>query len=172
MNTNRSLRSGRSLFGTTIALAISGAVAPTSAQSTGASRSHGSVIRPFHLHRGSFALLAILAAILTVLGLSSCTGHASATGTSPATPITAGPSSSTTPGLAITTRSLPAGQGLAAYTARLGATGGTAPYRWNGIGGALPPGLTLSASTGNIAGAPTKTGAFSVTMQVTASGAP
>src|SRR4029077_8978492 len=43
---------------------------------------------------------------------------------------------------------------------------------WNGIGGSLPPGLTLNASTGNIAGAPTKTGAFSVTMQVTDSAAP
>jgi hypothetical protein len=36
----------------------------------------------------------------------------------------------------------------------------------------LPPGLTLNASTGNIAGAPTTTGAFSVTMQVTDSAAP
>jgi IPT/TIG domain/Putative Ig domain len=156
----------------TIAPAISVVVAPTSGLSTAASRSHGSVIRLFHLYRRSFALLATLAAILTVLGLSSCTGHTSATGTSLATPITAGPSSSTTPGLAITTSSLPAGQGQAAYTARLVATGGTAPYSWHGIVGSLPPGLTLTASTGNIAGAPTKTGAFSVTMQVTDSADP
>jgi cellulase (glycosyl hydrolase family 5)/IPT/TIG domain-containing protein/putative Ig domain-containing protein len=131
-----------------------------------------SVIHPFHLHRGSFALLATFAAILAVLGLSSCTGHTSAAGTSPGTPSTAGPAVSTTPGLVITTSSLPSGQGQAAYTARLGATGGTAPYSWNGIEGSLPPGLTLNASTGDIAGAPTKTGAFSVTMQVTDSAAP
>jgi hypothetical protein len=129
-----------------------------------------SVIQPFHLHRGSFALLATLAAILAVFGLSGCTGHTSAAGTSPGTPSTAGPGVST--GLVITTSSLPAGQPQAAYTARLGATGGTAPYSWNGIAGSLPPGLTLDASTGNIAGAPTKTGAFSVTMQVTDSATP
>jgi hypothetical protein len=124
--------------------------------------------RPFHLHRGRFALLASFAAILAVLSLSSCTGHTSAA--TPSTP--AGPTVSPTTGLAITTSSLPAGQPQAAYTARLGATGGTAPYSWIGIGGSLPPGLTLNASTGNIAGAPTTTGAFSVTMQVTDSAAP
>jgi IPT/TIG domain/Putative Ig domain len=172
MNANRSLRSGGSLFGMTIAPALSVVVASSSAQPTAASRSYGSVIRPFHLHHRSFALVATLAAILTVLGLSSCTGHTSATGTSPATPITAGPSLRTTPGLVITTSSLPAGQGQAAYTARLGATGGTAPYSWHGIVGSLPPGLTLDASTGNIAGAPTKTGAFSVTVQVADSADP
>ena len=68
--------------------------------------------------------------------------------------------------LQITTSSLPAGQAQAAYTAQLGATGGTAPYSWKVIGGSLPSGLTLNASTGNIAGAPAQAGAFSLTMQV------
>ena len=77
-----------------------------------------SAIHPFHLPGRSFALLATFAAILAVLGLSSCTTHTSAAGTSPATPSTAGPAVSTTPGLVITTSSLPSGQGQAAYTAR------------------------------------------------------
>ena len=44
---------------------------------------------------------------------------------------------------------------------------GTKPYTWALIGGALPPGLTLTRATGVIDGAPTAAGIFSFTAQVT-----
>src|ERR1700730_16415367 len=124
-----------------------------------------SVIHPFHLPGRSFALLAAFAAILAVFGLSSCTGHTSAAGTSPATPSTAGPAVSTTPGLVIATSSLQAGQPQVPYAAQLGATGGTASYSWSVSSGNLPAGLTLS-STGAISGTPTQSGTFSFTVSV------
>jgi hypothetical protein len=70
--------------------------------------------------------------------------------------------------LTITTTSLPGGSLNAAYTATLAATGGVTPYSWSIAGGALPPGLTLTGSTGRIAGTPTATGTFNFTAQVTA----
>jgi hypothetical protein len=77
-----------------------------------------------------------------------------------------------TPTLQITTSSLPAGQVQSPYTFRLAESGNTEPSSWSVVGGSLPLGLTLNASTGNIAGAPTKAGTFSVTMQVRDSAAP
>ena len=76
------------------------------------------------------------------------------------------------PTLQITTNSLPAGQVQSPYTFRLGESGNTEPSSWSVVGGSLPLGLTLNASTGNIAGAPTKAGTFSVTMQVRDSAVP
>lgn len=60
----------------------------------------------------------------------------------------------TPPALVVTTASLPGGQVGSAYTANLGASGGTAPYRWSLSGGTLPGGLSLSTS-GVISGTPT-----------------
>jgi putative Ig domain-containing protein len=77
-------------------------------------------------------------------------------------------SPSATGALTITTTALPNGQVGTAYTATLTATGGTTPYTWALTGGTLPAGLTLSATTGAIAGTPTATAnntplSFSVT---------
>ena len=66
----------------------------------------------------------------------------------------------------ISTTSLPAATMGTAYTAALGATGGTAPYTWSVTGGALPSGLSLS-SAGVISGTPTAAGTVSFTVQVT-----
>ena len=56
---------------------------------------------------------------------------------------------------AITTTTLANGQVNVAYSATLAATGGTTPYTWSVISGALPAGLSLNGATGAITGTPT-----------------
>ena len=71
-------------------------------------------------------------------------------------------------GLTITTAPvLPNGAIGASYSQSLDAVGGAAPYSWSITRGALPGGLTLSPSTGMIAGTTTVSGTFSFTVQVT-----
>lgn len=67
----------------------------------------------------------------------------------------------------ITTTSLPNGSFNAAYNQTLQVSGGVAPLTWGVISGALPPGLGLNASNGQISGTATQTGTFSFTVQVT-----
>ena len=69
--------------------------------------------------------------------------------------------------LAITTTSLPAATGGAAYSATLAATGGITPYTWSVSSGSLPPGLTLNPSTGVISGTPDVAGTYDFTVTVT-----
>ena len=68
--------------------------------------------------------------------------------------------------LSITTASLPQGRVLTGYSATLTAAGGTPPYTWSRIAGALPNGLTLSSS-GTISGTPAKPGSYTFTVRVT-----
>jgi Putative Ig domain len=75
--------------------------------------------------------------------------------------------------VAIMTTSLPAAQVGVAYTATLVASGGSSPYTWSVAGGALPTGLSLSATTGVISGTPTTaTSNAAVSFAVAASGSP
>ena len=69
--------------------------------------------------------------------------------------------------LSIATTGLPLGTAGTAYTASLAASSGTAPYKWSISSGSLPPGLTLSASTGAISGTPTGAGTSSFRVVVT-----
>ena len=69
--------------------------------------------------------------------------------------------------LAITTGNpMPNGTVNAGYSMTLSANGGTPPYTWSIVSGALPPGLTLNPTTGAISGTPNTTGNFSFTAQV------
>lgn len=69
--------------------------------------------------------------------------------------------------LQLTTTYLPVGSINGNYNASLTATGGAPPYSWSKMAGQLPPGVTLSAATGTIAGTPSQAGTFSFTAQVT-----
>lgn len=80
--------------------------------------------------------------------------------------------SSTPTDLAVNTTSLPAGTVNTAYSAQLAATGGVTPYNWLVSAGSLPPGLSLEAATGVIAGTPTAAGTYTFTAQVTDSQSP
>jgi uncharacterized protein (TIGR03437 family) len=60
---------------------------------------------------------------------------------------------------------LPSGTANAAYSAPLAAAGGTGPYSYEVVEGALPPGLSISGSA--ISGTPSAAGTFLATVQVT-----
>jgi hypothetical protein len=70
-----------------------------------------------------------------------------------------------TSGLALTTLSLPSGQPNQAYSATLQATGGSGPYTFEVVSGALPTGLSLS-TTGALTGIPTANTGANFTVRV------
>jgi Putative Ig domain len=71
------------------------------------------------------------------------------------------------PALSVATTSLAnAAQGTP-YSAPLAASGGVPPLTWAISSGALPPGLTLTTTTGQISGTPTTQGTFPLTVEVT-----
>ncbi len=73
-----------------------------------------------------------------------------------------------TPKLTITSTSpLPGGTVQTGYSQSLTASGGTPPYNWSVISGALPDGLGLNSAGGVIAGTPAKAGTFPFTVRVT-----
>ncbi|SFH02915.1 Putative Ig domain-containing protein [Ensifer sp. OV372] len=73
--------------------------------------------------------------------------------------------------LTVTPVSLPAPAISSAYSQTIATTGGVSPYTYARVGGALPPGLTLS-SAGVLSGTPTGSGPYNFTVRVTDSTAP
>ncbi len=73
--------------------------------------------------------------------------------------------------LNISPDSLPVMEVSASFSQTLTATNGIAPYTWSISGGALPPGLNLSAG-GVLSGTPTSAGRFTVTIFASDSGSP
>jgi hypothetical protein len=61
---------------------------------------------------------------------------------------------------------LPGGEVALAYSAAFSANGGTTPYAWSIIAGALPGGLNLGQD-GSVSGTPTTPGTFTFSVQVT-----
>jgi hypothetical protein len=73
--------------------------------------------------------------------------------------------------LSVSTSSLPSGTMGKSYSSGLQAAGGTSPYTWSIISGALAAGLTLG-STGQVSGTPTASGNFSIGVTVKDAGSP
>ncbi len=71
-----------------------------------------------------------------------------------------------TPPMVITATSLPAGTAGQAYNGGFTLTSGVPPYNWLIDAGALPPGLTINPSTGQVSGTPTTVGTFTFTVEV------
>jgi uncharacterized protein YhjY with autotransporter beta-barrel domain len=69
------------------------------------------------------------------------------------------------PPLTISPPSLPAASQNVPYSQTVTASGGTGPYNYIVLSGALPPGLTLNAGTGQISGTPTTAGTYGFTIQ-------
>lgn len=69
--------------------------------------------------------------------------------------------------LAILSGDLPSGTVDRVYSRQLEVSGGTAPFSWNITAGALPDGLDLNTSTGEISGTPTLTGEETFSVRVT-----
>jgi hypothetical protein len=67
--------------------------------------------------------------------------------------------------LGIVTSALPPGQVGTAYRLCLAARGGTPPYSWGLVAGALPTGLVLDSAAGGIRGTPTQTETTNLTLE-------
>jgi len=71
------------------------------------------------------------------------------------------------PALTIPTTALPGATVGSPYSAAVVANGGSTPYAWTVVSGALPAGLSLNGTSGAITGTPSASGTFSFTARVT-----
>ena len=114
-----------------------------------------------HVNRNRFLPLSGLIAVLFCLILfNACTPANSATWSGSSTS-----SSHSDPSLVVS-GNLPVAQVGVTYNQTLTASGGKAPYVFSLSWGSLPPGITLSPSTGIISGTPPTTGTFNFGVHV------
>ena len=71
------------------------------------------------------------------------------------------------PTLALTPATLPGANAETAYSQTFTTTGGTAPYTYAVVAGALPSGLTINGTTGMLSGTPTQAGSFTISVRST-----
>jgi hypothetical protein len=109
---------------------------------------------------GGVASSPSIASVVAIVAVPPTAGSPSLTASMPA-------------GLDIATTALPGVVAGQAYSAQLAASGGTSPYSWTEVGGALPPGLALSTS-GAISGTadPGLSGTYRFTVRVSGSSVP
>ncbi len=112
--------------------------------------------------KGAATLLALVLVAIAAT-LSGCGGVVSSNSQSPTPPPLA---PSTSQSLTITGSILANATNGVAYTSTDHAGGGTLPYTWSISSGQLPPGLTVTGTTGNISGTPTTNGAYNFTLKV------
>ncbi|NTF46561.1 Ig domain-containing protein, partial [Rhizobium rhizogenes] len=98
----------------------------------------------------------------TVKATDSSTGTGAPFNTSKAFSLTIA-----SPSIAITPTTLPAATVASAYNQTITASGGTSSYAYAITAGALPAGLTLSATTGVLSGTPSAGGTFNFTVTAT-----
>ena len=107
----------------------------------------------------------------TLTGLTAGTAYTftvaaqNAAGTGPPSARSAAVTPNQSPSLPFT--GVPAGEVGVAYTQQLTVDNGTSPFTWSISSGTLPAGITLAAATGRLAGTPTASGSFPITVQVT-----
>jgi Putative Ig domain len=86
---------------------------------------------------------------------------------SQAVPVTiTGASAGPSTALSISIASLPQGVVGSSYSGNFTAVGGASPYTWSVSAGQLPPGLSLSSTTGALSGTPTASGNYSFGIKV------
>jgi hypothetical protein len=102
---------------------------------------------------------AVCALIALLLSLSACGGLA--------TPASGSTSSATHSSSSLTIVPVPASALVGStYNATLNVSGGTAPYLFTLVSGALPTGMSLNDETGNISGTPTSAATFNFGVSV------
>lgn len=69
-------------------------------------------------------------------------------------------------GISIGTSSMPSATVGTSYSKTLSASGGTSPYTWGIVSGALPSGISLNSTTGTVSGTPTQQGTSNFTVKV------
>jgi hypothetical protein len=110
--------------------------------------------------KGGSILLA-LELMLIAATLSGCSGLVSGSKSNQTPAPTSTPQS-----LTITGSILASAISGTAYTSTNHAAGGTLPYTWSVSAGQLPPGLTVTGTTGNISGTPAANGTYNFSLKV------
>ena len=144
----------------------------TAPASNGGSAITGYVVTPYIAGVAQTAqTFSSTATTQTVTGLTPGTSYTfkvaavNAAGTGPASAASAAVTPNAGPSL--TFGPPPAGEVSIAYSDQLTASGGTGALTWSVSSGSLPPGLSLSSSTGLLSGTPTTGGSYPFTVKIT-----